>query len=87
MNRNHHGPLSEVTREQIERGAAALLPFVREWKLPLNPEDLGELAYAVLTHGQRTGPIDAPDEWTRIDEAVRRQIEEVRRSRRDLYKD
>ena len=51
-----------VTREQIERGAAALLPFDQEWNLPLNPEDLDELAYAVLTHGQKRGPID-PAEW------------------------
>jgi hypothetical protein len=38
------------TEEQMERAVAALLPYVHEWRLPLNPEDLHELAGAVLEH-------------------------------------
>jgi hypothetical protein len=86
MSRNDPGQHSDITREQIERGAAALVPFVQAWNLPLNPEDLDELAYAVLTHGQKRGPID-PAEWERIDRAVREQLEEAARSRAGLYKD
>ena len=67
-----------VTREQIERGTAALVPFVGAWNLPLNPEQLDELAYAVLTHGQKVGPID-PAEWDAIDRAVRAQLEDAAR--------
>ena len=86
MSRPNQEQRGDVTREQIERGAAALLPFVEAWNLPLNPEDLDELAYAVLTHGQKQGPID-PAEWAPIDRAVREQLEEVVRSRAGRYKD
>ena len=34
----------------VERGAAALLPLVELWGLPVNPEDLGLMAYLVLSH-------------------------------------
>jgi hypothetical protein len=62
------------------------LTFVQAWNLPLNPEDLDELAYAVFTHGQKQGPID-PAEWEPIDRAVREQLAERARSRANLYKD
>lgn len=75
-----------ITREQIERGAAALVPFVQAWNLPLNPEDLDEIAYAVLTHGQKRRPLN-PAEWDAIDRAVREQLEEIARSRAELYND
>ena len=35
------------------------------------------MAYAVLVHGSRTGPID-PAEYDQIDRAVRAQLEEMR---------
>lgn len=69
----------------MDRAVAALLPFVREWGLSLNPEDLHEIAYAVLTHG-----IDlAPDEATyeAITKAVEGQIEEHRQQQSRLYRD
>jgi hypothetical protein len=66
-----------VTPEQIERGSAALAPFVQAWGLPLNPENLDEMAYAVLVHGSKKGPID-PSEWDEIERAVRAQLEEIR---------
>jgi hypothetical protein len=61
------------TPEQVERAAGALVPFVEEWKLALNPEDLEEIAYAVLVHH------DSDASWEQIDAAVREQIAEVRR--------
>lgn len=50
----------------------ALVPFVQEWNLSLNPEDLGEIAYAVLVHH------DSEAGWDEIDAAVRAQLEEYR---------
>jgi hypothetical protein len=37
------GSVIGPTPEQIERGTAALVPFVQEWRLPLNPENLDAL--------------------------------------------
>jgi hypothetical protein len=71
----------EPSREQMERGAAALIPFVQEWRLSLNPEDLDEIAYAVLIHANG----DAT--YEEIDAAVRAQIEEARRRSESLYRD
>jgi hypothetical protein len=62
----------EPTREQLDRASAALIPFVQEWKLPLNPEDLDEIAYAVLTHHDSTAS------YEEIDAAAREQISQVR---------
>jgi hypothetical protein len=67
--------VSEPTREQIERGSSALVPFVQAWNLRLNPEELDEMAYAVLKHGRRTGPIEDA-EYEEIDRAVRAQLAE-----------
>src|ERR1022692_4252922 len=41
---------AKPTAEEVEKGADALVPFVRAWHLQLNPEDLDEMAYAVLLH-------------------------------------
>jgi hypothetical protein len=62
----------EPTPRQVERAAGALVPFVHEWSLPLNPEDLAEIAYAVLVHH------DSDASWEEVDAAVRAQIEEHR---------
>jgi hypothetical protein len=67
--------VSEPTPEQVERGTTALVPFVQEWGLPLNPENLDEMAYAVLKHARRTGPIEAA-EYEEIDRAVRAPLAE-----------
>jgi hypothetical protein len=40
--------MTEPTRQEMLRALTALGPFVRRWGLPLNPEDMEELAYAVL---------------------------------------
>jgi hypothetical protein len=50
-----------------------LIPFAQEWNLPLNPEDLHELAYAVLVHH------DSDASWDEIGAAVRAQIADARR--------
>jgi hypothetical protein len=63
----------EPTPEQVERAIGALVPFVQEWNLSLNPEDLAEIAYAVLVHH------DSDRSWDEIDAAVRAQIEDHRR--------
>jgi hypothetical protein len=63
----------EPTPEQIERGTTALVPFVQQWGLPLNPENLDEMVYAVLKHARKTGPISAA-EYDDIDRAVRAQL-------------
>lgn len=68
----------EPTREQIERGAAALIPFVRQWNLSVNPEDLDEMAYAVLVHH------DSDASWEAIERDVRRQIAAVRQGQADM---
>ena len=52
----------------MERAVAALIPFVREWGLQLNPEHLHELADAVLQH------YDTEESWDEIDAAVHAQI-------------
>jgi hypothetical protein len=39
----------EPTERQLNRGTSALEPFVRAWNLPLNPEQLDLMAYAVLS--------------------------------------
>ncbi len=70
----------EPTPEQVERVAGALFPFVEAWKLSLNPEDLAEIAYAVLLHH------DSHASWDEIDAAVRAQIEQHRLAAEKLYK-
>jgi hypothetical protein len=67
--------VSEPTPEQIEPGSSALVPFVQAWRLPLNPENLDEMVYAVLKHARKTGPI-ADAEYGEIDRAVRAQLGE-----------
>jgi hypothetical protein len=69
------------TPEQMERAVAALVPYVQEWNLPLNPEELHELAGAVLTH------FDTVASFDEIDAAERARIEEFAREQADLNRD
>ena len=64
--------------ERVERGAAALIPFVQEWRLPLNPEHLDEIAAAVLLHH------DSSESWEEIEAAVRKQLADFRRRRKGI---
>jgi hypothetical protein len=72
-----HGRLTigrpvKPTPEQMERAATALVPYVNEWDLPLNPEDLYELAGAVLTHFDGTATLDEIERAERARIAQRR---------------
>jgi hypothetical protein len=69
------------TPEQMERAVAALVPYVEEWNLPLNPEHLHELAGAVLSHFDSAASFDA------IEAAERVRIEEFARQQATLYRD
>ena len=70
--------MTPPTGQQMERAVAALLPFVREWKLPLNPEHLYELAGAVLRH------YDTDESWAELDAEVSEQIADFNRRRADI---
>lgn len=62
--------MTEPSREEMFRAVTALGPFVRRWGLPLNPEDMDELAYAVLRHASSNDDLDT------ITAAVEEQINE-----------
>jgi hypothetical protein len=49
------------TERQMERAVTALVPYVKEWGLPLNPEQRYELAGAVLEHFDSDASFDAID--------------------------
>ena len=68
----------EPTPEQVERGAGVLSYFVTPWNLPVNPEELAEMAYAVLVHH------DSDASWDEIGAAVGEQIAEHRRNAEEL---
>jgi hypothetical protein len=63
--------MAEPTRDELARAHAALIPFVAAYGLPLNPEELDEMAYAVVRHATSTATLDE------IHEQVRRQIAEA----------
>jgi hypothetical protein len=71
----------EPTPEQMERAVTALVPYVQEWRLPLNPEHLYELAGAVLAH------FDSAASFEAIDTAERARIQEFARGQARLYQD
>lgn len=50
--------MSEPTANELFRAVSALIPFIRRWQLPLNPEDAEEVAYAVLLHAHSNTPPD-----------------------------
>lgn len=64
-------PTSEITPGDYERARVALLPFVEEYHLGLNPEDMDEITHAVLRLARSTRTFEE------IDRSVRRQIAEV----------
>lgn len=68
------GPAPQTRDERWQRARMALGVFVEEWELRLDPEDLDEIAYAVIRHlNNRRGFGD-------VDEAVRRQLADLGRS-------
>jgi hypothetical protein len=56
---------AEVQTEQLEKGIAALAPFVRAWNLPLNPENLGLMAMAVLRYAHTDASFEDIDAGVR----------------------
>ncbi len=70
--------MGEPSEDEMVRASAALIPFVRRWDLPLNPENVNELAYAVSLHARSTLPIDE------IPAAVERQIDEHEEQHRQM---
>jgi hypothetical protein len=87
--------MSEPTRDELVRAVTALVPFVRRWRLSVNPEDLEELAYAVLRHARSdAGPeeivaaveqqIDQHEQQARrLTEAMRTAVADANQRRRD----
>ena len=65
--------------EQMQRAAAAFHPFVRRWNLPLNPEDMDEIAYAILLHACSDADLHG------IAEAVEKQIDEHEAAARRMF--
>lgn len=59
---------------EIQKGAAALIPFVERWNLNLNPEQLDEMAYAVLRNAFREG--EGQEVYALIAKAVNQQLDE-----------
>jgi hypothetical protein len=69
------GPAPQTRDERWQRARMALGVFVEEWELPLTPEDLDEMAYAVIRH------VNNRRSFGDVDAAVRRQIAEHGRAR------
>lgn len=67
------------SEHEVNRAKAALTPFVFAWDLPLNPEDVGEMAWAVLLH-QHDGL-----SMSEIDAAVEVQIAQFDAAKRESY--
>jgi hypothetical protein len=70
--------IMQPTPEQVERATDVLSYFVAPWNLPVNPEDLAEMAYAVLVH------FDSDASWDEIGAAVKAQIDEHREEAAEL---
>jgi hypothetical protein len=60
--------MTEPSEEAILRAETALTPFVRAYELPVNPEDLGLMAYAVLKFANST------EDLTDVVQAVEKMI-------------
>jgi hypothetical protein len=62
------------TETKMERAVVALVPFVNRWHLPLNPEELYEMASAVLEHAD--GAPLSDEVASEIDQRVNKQLDE-----------
>ena len=67
------GPAPQTRDERWQRARMALGVFVEEWELRLDPEDLDEIAYAVIRHLNNRGSFGD------VDAAVRKQIADLGR--------
>lgn len=64
--------MDEPAPEEMRRALVALSPFVAEYRLPVNPEDLELMVYAMLRHLRSPEPDEA------VIEGVKALIEEQR---------
>jgi 2-methylisocitrate lyase-like PEP mutase family enzyme len=67
------GPAPQTRDERWQRARTALGVFAEEWQLPLRPEDLDEMAYAVIRH------LNSRRSFGDVDAAVRAQIAAIDR--------
>ena len=80
----HRAPGGAAPRtrdERWQRATAALVPFVQQWSLPLNPEQLDEMAYAVIRHLNNRGSFEE------IDQEVRAQLRAFAIDQSKLHRD
>ena len=54
------------SEDDVRRAVTALAPFVHEWRLPLNPENLEEMAWAVLLHARSDESLEHIDEAAKV---------------------
>lgn len=79
---------ADPTEAEIYRGYSALYPFVKKWKLPLNPENLELMSYAVTKHSGKPG-IETDitkEEEDHIDSDVSEMIDRFDESIRKMHK-
>jgi hypothetical protein len=67
--------------QEMENAVAALIPFVKRWNLSLNPEDLYEIAGAVLSHAHSSAS------YEEIAKAVEGQLDDYAARMRGLNDD
>lgn len=63
--------MAEISRDALARAHTALIPFVAAYGLSLNPEDLDEVAFAVVSH------LNTGESLQDIYDSVQRQITEA----------
>lgn len=68
--------IPEVPQALIERGESALYPFVEAWHLPLNPENLELMAFAVLKHAMAEGETNHEAIITDVRQLIEEDAEE-----------
>src|SRR5690242_21200900 len=70
--------MTEITPEEWERAQYAFQPFLEAFRLPLNPEDVDEILYAVLHHGRSTAP---PEQiLAEVEAQVRDHVDRIERT-------
>jgi hypothetical protein len=71
--------MGEPSEEELDRAVTALVPFVQQWDISLNPEDLRLMAYVVLLYGPSAEPHEA------IVKGVEEQLAWVKDKRSQMY--
>ncbi|MBL7258738.1 hypothetical protein [Paractinoplanes lichenicola] len=61
--------MTEPSQDELMNASAAFLPFVQRWDLPLNPEDMDQIVWALLLYSR------SPLSWEEIAAAAHRQID------------